>query len=1787
MRNNFYNQSTNIIAHHYFNGNKDHNNRVRYNMSIGSPYVATANLTRRNEEIKDGGGYQGAMKKPGDKSATDKQTYVISSLGELDGPLRGGQSGQTLDLRDHNISPDVYMALARGQKVEVELQQMAPERVNLFTPMLAAAMQIIGGAGGGVAYNEDLTQVISGGKTTGRGDGGQLGKAADFVNKHGSAYDLGLGTGEHIDVVAKFRILNEEKPNKPEQVVHVPPYKPVSDNRKDINKPSPDQENVDVPGISKPNEVRDYKQETTTRDANPQVKTQQPVTIDPATGKVVTETPHGEKAPILTLEPGKVATTIPDVIDPKFFKLMNTTKGYQTTFDWEAAAKSAGVTVDELRKTLNDSGINPDDIAAKMPKEANVSDFLQRYNKGREDIVANDNKGTLKGTYRDDGNGNTINSAVIMDLDIDGLSKGGYTFNLDLKGKAVSDYVKTASDATDAFDNGVGVFERDAQGNLHPGVTEADVKKAQEILSKYPGKNPGELLNPEELLKIAKGLEKTNPKEAASIYAALFLQVENNTGVENGHLGAGHVNKLREAVVDRANVFVDGTRAINTLVNSSGVTFPLNVNNLSTSLAGNQEEIGEQSKGLKTMVALYNKANPGANINPENITKEQALDLLKFSEGKLKTIQNTLSQDKGQGYIKADSEFAVITAQIDGVIGKPDLNLRDGNNSGMGALRTLINNGTNQVGTTASKDAKEYNQIATKQQANPDKPLSQGDVDKLTELAQSSDPKVAEAAQTMLSNNNKLNDAITVAMNNTISGAASQQKAIDASQGAILLNNLAQGKVSLPLSTQDSETLKKAGVSETTISKINSGSVEAISNGLVEIKSTIVDKDGKPIPDKNGKVNQDVPKLASQIDSAIAYVNSKPQNISSNLDNVSTEVNKFGKNAIVSESGKTKFNDSMNKIEQDLISQIPQELRATLAPNGKIDSEAVKKFLADPANSGKIDKSLSDNLTKFSEVKSKVGELTSRSVNDVSLGKDEFNLMIGAREYLDPFVKDLESKGVDISALKTNGKIDYKKVLDFANALQGLDPSQIPSDSPFKSTFEQVVNLEPKENSTSLIDGAKNINHKFSKESGLDLDKTADQEAVDVIKSFDLANKSGVVDIINEPITKFASSVHINKSSLTDPNIQKMVSGSFDIALQAGLITQDDIAKLGKPPSPDKMFDLFKKVENKLSEMYNPNHDPSKINLTTDLMFGAFHITNLQRALYDKTQTVVGGVQALDKLYEGKALSPEQEKSLQGLLDEYNKTNTPPITREQLGTDKDLAVKLLDFSEKKLDDISKSIGKFEAYGQLKELKADIAGVIGNEGSKSGIASLRKLMTSGAQINPDQMSPSNQKKVNDFQTNIESEITYVEDAIKKGITSINGKSTADYLKELKTKYMEFKKDFNLPDSKTSATIARFDKSIEDASKLPAPTTPTGSRESNAKEYKQGLEKTLNAMRQAIANGQTTINVDNDGDGKGDGSIKISDYIKKLESDYQAFLFNSTSDEHSDIESMAKLFSQVHLEAGLTGANGSYKEVTDLALAIEAVGNINVDNLFGQKPGQTTIESSNDLTYRMIGNISIGKLSDKLDECFDQETGKVDSEKLNKILGANFKNFTEQQVLEFFAISERLLKKAGVDPVPDLTKQFQDAVKTGKDVTSAMNQVLEPYKPKKEESRIQGLSSDSSNELSFDGNDKRVVNTNPTPVSSGEVVNPNPTPVSSGEVVNPNPTPVSSGEVVNPNPTPNNTENTDNEQPDIHTPVVTNDDGDKITFVDSSYTSSDDFLNGNFGPRTLGNQNIGMA
>jgi hypothetical protein len=41
-----------------------------------------------------------------------------------------------------------------------------------------------------------------------KGGEGDLSNAAAFVNNHGMSYSLSLGTGEHVDVISVFQIMN-------------------------------------------------------------------------------------------------------------------------------------------------------------------------------------------------------------------------------------------------------------------------------------------------------------------------------------------------------------------------------------------------------------------------------------------------------------------------------------------------------------------------------------------------------------------------------------------------------------------------------------------------------------------------------------------------------------------------------------------------------------------------------------------------------------------------------------------------------------------------------------------------------------------------------------------------------------------------------------------------------------------------------------------------------------------------------------------------------------------------------------------------------------------------------------------------------------------------------------------------------------------------------------------------------------------------------------------------------------------------------------------------------------------------------------------------------------------------------------------------------------------------------------------------------------------------------------------------------------------------------------------
>jgi len=219
-----YYQITNKLNHFYFYNNKKDlfgNNleHVRYSLSsIGgviNTVTGTKNIFEKTEDTRN---TYLTQKQAEDRqrsasqeqSVTDTKKFVIRNESELESVLKDGAFGRTIDLRNSQISPEVYMALAKGEEVSVKLQQTAPERNNLLTPLFASAAAVFMSMNGNVAYNDKLMSAIQ----------NDLDKSAEYVDKHGLSYDFGmgflgglLGAAEHVDVFAEFNVVNKNTAN--------------------------------------------------------------------------------------------------------------------------------------------------------------------------------------------------------------------------------------------------------------------------------------------------------------------------------------------------------------------------------------------------------------------------------------------------------------------------------------------------------------------------------------------------------------------------------------------------------------------------------------------------------------------------------------------------------------------------------------------------------------------------------------------------------------------------------------------------------------------------------------------------------------------------------------------------------------------------------------------------------------------------------------------------------------------------------------------------------------------------------------------------------------------------------------------------------------------------------------------------------------------------------------------------------------------------------------------------------------------------------------------------------------------------------------------------------------------------------------------------------------------------------------------------------------------------------------------------------------------------------------
>lgn len=1614
MRNNFYNQGTSIIAHHFFNTDKK-TNPVRYNMGV-TPQIMQLELPRykKPSTSEQASGYMGDMantgnpkgQQEGTRSATDNQKYVIRSLGELVGPLRNGQSGQTLDLRDHNISPEVYMALAKGQAVEVELQQMAPERVNLFTPMLASVMQIFGGMGGGVAYNEDLSQVITG---NGGNDKGQLGKAAEFVNKHGSAYSLGLGTGEHIDVVAKFRVLNQEEGRRPAQdVVQPPPYQAPTPRPNQPENP----EDAEIPGLTPGSTFIEGR--TQQLDANPSQNTQNP--------------------PVSITENNNPTT-------PNNVPIVNVTDG--------------NVTVRRVQQTATPGPI--DNGTPLIHEDPRVGDYNYVDPKGNGKTLDQNVHQFLKRYAGQYGPSGEINNLAPMPNNR-ALAQSSSTL------RGMSDNSKT-SDNHNWFKQGL-------RENTYA------TKAAQDYLAL--GVQAGIITDQD--LKSA-----DTPKELGDVFKKVETSlVEKYHLCDSGNLGAAHITAMEAALIDRSQA-LNGAATLATIASTQGndgkgkIDKYSNYLNTLNAKFNNLENIQNPKQRVEARQALTNEVSTWLKSNgfsdkeaialrdmvpsdlaaAKKVITDSNMSLDKMASGdmsgvaefatnvetKLQNIANTITSSgydspllpqfqelkqqintitggspQGQGTIDTLKSFAQGSLQGNNTdLGKLSSDLKQINSSGktlspenltqvQSALDDSSTQITSQLRSLGLSDS-DIQSISTNNKLDPAKldnvlkssnPISQkinskpelkSNIQNFVDCSRevTSQVSLKEAETNLQGLQKRFNDNPNLVLsddelnglknlgNNQLATAIDElknannirkQNASDsignlsvnnATKATILINDLAQGKITLPLSSQNQEILTKAGLTQSDVDSINTGNSQSLTGSLNKIKSSL------------SNVHNSA-ELSGKIDAVVNYINNKSSNASGNLDNIRSEMNRFGEDKVVSSTGRTNFNNAINNVEKDLISQIPVELRNTIAPNGHIDLNAFN------ANKSKLDPSLASNIDKFSQVKQDLSSLLSREIS--TNVRNEYNLSIGAREYLNPFIQSLEDKGIDTSFLmktdSTTGQkvIDYKKALDFANALQSVDANN-PPQGPFKNQLENVIS---KDTDKSLVNSAKNINQKFTE---FQLGNSQDVEAQQVLnKSLQNPRPTAAQSAIlarnsymagsEVSSTESASYVRITPETMSVPAVKNMVNDSFSIGVRAGIITQAEVDAATTDTAKAALFDT---LEDRLNAKYNPGL--GNRTLTTDNLYGAAHITNLQRAINDSAQAIVSGSQAVDHLFDGKPRTTEGDQKIQDLIARYNASGaTPQISNniDELKNNRNAGVELLKFAERELTTLSSSISPaLSEYGQLAELKSDITKSIGQAGTGSGISAVRALLEKPA------TTPS-----------------------------------------------------------------------------PQPTQPNPG---NAKEYQEGLRNSLTQLKTSLANGVTEVNIDRDGDGKKE-VVKITDYLKDLENNYSTFLLTSSEDERKalgpdGVKDMANLFSEVHFDAGLAIGNNVYSEVNaGLALALEA-SNIDPDDIFGSRGGKTTVGDSKDLTNRLIESISPPKLSQKLDDCFDNDTGTVDQAKLLNLLNLKYTNFDQEKAIKYLGVVERILKASGsVNPVPNLTLDFQNRMKANPapDVNSVLESLL---------------------------------------------------------------------------------------------------------------------------------------
>ncbi len=668
--------------------------------------------------------------------------------------------------------------------------------------------------------------------------------------------------------------------------------------------------------------------------------------------------------------------------------------------------------------------------------------------------------------------------------------------------------------------------------------------------------------------------------------------------------------------------------------------------------------------------------------------------------------------------------------------------------------------------------------------------------------------------------------------------------------------------------------------------------------------------------------------------------------------------------------------------------------------------------------------------------------------------KAEYNKSIGYQEYLKPLIEQF-GKDFDLSEIRNkDGKVDPDKV---AQVLKNLAQNPHVTTGSYSKLLNQRVGSDKKESIINIAKTFTNYNMGISANTAFN----------DTAKDYKVNPSVGGVYLVDGKLKRgVASGVEITAEFLRDDSgrskmtLDSLKSGANSPILRgldgkSPLFTREEKAQImtGKPPiTPEKMLEFFNRFEKSMDNKYNTKAViAQKINLTKDALFGAVHQTNQLRSMIDSADMIARGVTVIDKLYEGKPLDSKETEQLQALVDIYNENNSPSISISDLKDNKK-AVNLLNFAETLMKDIKGTITpEMKKNGQYGQLADDIDKVIKTD-SDTGIQPLRDAIA-----NSDNVPLDGSSSVATYQEAVTKEISDIESAIAKGATSIKVGNppkvvpVTQYLGELKTKYKKFASDFKLPESATKSTLDKIGTATVNAGKLPSGGTPSTTL-GNATQYQDGIKDQLNAMKSAIDQGKTTIKID-----RGNGQIEekpLLEYVKELESDYQNFLLDASSTQEPEaIINMANLFSQVHLQAGLKlgqDTQSVYDELRGtIGLALDA------DSRFDGKENQIFNNitdgrvDSDSINNKMIASVNIPALKTAFENTVNADgSAKKPPTDLFNLINANFTKFTEIQAKELITLSERLLKKAGIENVPDLTGLYETARKAGESIDQAI-------------------------------------------------------------------------------------------------------------------------------------------